>query len=236
MARAVFDMTNHRDKNHASIRMAVGFALAVFIVIGVFLLNLYYYKEMQTSLRNQIYHDLEKQNDSALNHLQGLIQEKFQWLELFAAHCEVPEESGDEKWQAFAQVQETDGVRIGVADLKGTIYYGANRSRIISSRSYFKQVLKGENTVSRLLPGEFDGQDGIILASPIIRDRQVIGAVCMEYTKQELETYADDSSLRPYGGNMIVTETGELVAADSALNSYKNIFCLLYTSDAADEP
>ena len=219
----VFTMIDHRDKNHPKWVMGVlGLMLAV--IVGIWGLNLYYFKEVETSLLNQTYRDLKQENDKVLSYLQGLTEAKLEWLELFAAYCDLPDGSGAETWGELAEDYNKKGSRVALADLNGTIYYGNHKSRNISDHTYYQKVLEGKENVSRLFPGEFEGQDGIVLAVPIIREGQVKGAALMEYTVTELESYLNNVRLSPYGMNLIFTQSGELLASNPGMDQYGTIF------------
>jgi diguanylate cyclase (GGDEF)-like protein len=201
--------------------------LVVSIIAGIFAMNLYYFKEVEKSLTKQTCRDLKLENDKILNYLQNLTEAKFEWLELFAAICDLPDESGNENWWELLEESEKESSRLGIADNKGIIYYGNHKSADISSRTYFKKVLLGEKNISRLLPGGFEGQDGIVLAVPIIRDSMVVGAACLEYSAEELKAHFDDSPLNRNGANLLFTEEGQIMVSSSGVNLKNSIFDFL---------
>ena len=41
--------------------------------------------------------------------------------------------------------------------------------------------MMGERVVSQVLKNDFGNQDGVVMAVPIIRNDEIIGAVCLEY-------------------------------------------------------
>lgn len=223
----VFNMINHRDRNHYLPKMMGMVGLVVSIIAGIFAMNLYYFKEVEKSLTKQTCRDLKLENDKILNYLQNLTEAKFEWLELFAAICDLPDESGNENWWELLEESEKENSRLGIADNKGIIYYGNHKSADISSRAYFKKVLLGEKNISRLLPGGFEGQDGIVLAVPIIRDSMVVGAACLEYSAEELKAHFDDSPLNRNGANLLFTEEGQIMVSSSGVSLENSIFDFL---------
>lgn len=220
-------MIKHRDRNHYLPRVMGLFGLVVSVIIGICGLNLYYFREVETSLIKQTYRDLKRENDKVLNYLQSFTEAKLEWLKLFASYCDLPDGSGNETWWELVEEYNSQDFRLGVADLKGNIYYGNHKSGNISDRTYYQQVLKGRESVSRLLPGDFEGQDGIVLAVPIVREEQVRGAAFMEYTVAEFETYLNNAQFSPYGVNFIFTETGELLVSTPFAARKGTIFELL---------
>lgn len=227
-------MINHRDRNHHSPRVMGLFGLVVSVIIGICGLNLYYFKQVETSLIKQTYRDLKQENDKVLNYLQSLTEARLEWLELFAAYCDLPDGSGNETWWELVEEYNRQGSRIGVSDSEGNIYYGNHKSRNISDRTYYQQVLTGKKNVSRMLPGDFEGQDGIVLAVPIVREEEVKGAAFMEYTVTELETYLNNAQFSPYGVNLIFTETGEMLVSNPGMDQYGSIFELLKNMEYRD--
>lgn len=208
-------------------RMMGMVGLVVSIIAGIFAMNLYYFKEVEKSLMEQTCRDIKLENDKILSYLQNLTEAKFEWLELFAALCDRPDGSGNERWWELLEESEKENSRLGIVDQKGTIYYGNHRSEDISSRAYFKKVLLGEKNISRLLPGGFEGQDGIVLAVPMIRDSKVVGAVCLEYSAEELKVHLENSPLNQSGANLIFTEEGQIMVSSSGVSHNDTVYDLL---------
>lgn len=227
-------MMNHREKDHYSPKVMVLFGLAISAIMILYALNLYYFREVEKSLEKQTYQDLKQENDKALSYLQNMIQTKFEWLEVLASYSDPPDGSGEEKWWKEVEKFEKEGSRFGVADDHGTVYFGAHESEDISRREYYQRALKGEKSVSGVLEGDFNGQDGIVLAVPIIRDGQVKGVACIEYTTEELGKYLNNTELGTYGANLIFTKSGELVISSSGFKEYDTVFELLMTMEFRD--
>ena len=114
-------MINHRDRNHYLPRVMGLFGLVVSVIIGICGLNLYYFREVETSLIKQTYRDLKRENDKVLNYLQSFTEAKLEWLKLFASYCDLPDGSGNETWWELVEEYYSQDFRLGVADLKGNI-------------------------------------------------------------------------------------------------------------------
>lgn len=227
-------MINHRDGNHYLPKIMGMFGLVVSIIAGILAMNLYYFREVEKSLVDQTYRDIKLENDKILSYLQNLTESKLEWLELFASFSDPPDGSGNESWWELIAENEKETSRLGVADDKGTIYYGNHETADISGRAYYQKVLKGEKNISRLLPGGFEGQDGIVLAVPIIRDSKVKGAACLEYSAAEIEKYLDDSPLSRYGANFIFTQEGQIMVSSSGIDQKDTVFELLKDMEFRD--
>lgn len=228
-------MTNHREKDQYSPKVMVLFGLVISVIMGICALNLYYFREVEKSLIKQTYRDLKQENDKALTYLQTMVQTKFEWLEVFASYCDPPDGSGKETWWKEVGQFEKEGSRFGVADEHGTMYFGDHETEDVSARDYYRRALKGEKSVSAVLKGDFNGQDGIVLAVPITRDGQVKGVACMEYATEELGNYLNNTELSMYGANLIFTKRGDLLVACHGSENYNTIYDMLKAMEFRDE-
>lgn len=105
-------MMADKEKDRYSLRVMTLFGLVVSVIIGIFALNIYYFKEVEKSLIEQTYQDLKRENDEALTYFRGMIRERFEVLEAFSAYGDLPE-----------------GSEIGVLGGQGITYYGIMNPR-----------------------------------------------------------------------------------------------------------
>lgn len=222
-------MITDRENDHHSLNLIILFGLVVSVIVGIFALNICYYREIEKSLIKQTYQDLKKENDKALTCLQRIIQTRYEMLEVLSSYNVLPEESEKERWSERIKPFEREGLRVAIVDEHGIMHYGNQESQDVSARSYFQEVLKGRKSIFRLFPEDFSGQSGIILTVPVIRKGQVKGAVCMEYTSAELGKYLNDTELSRYGANLVFTKSGELVASYPGYEKEENIYDRLKT-------
>ncbi|EXG88313.1 diguanylate cyclase (GGDEF) domain-containing protein [Clostridium sp. ASBs410] len=201
-------MMADKEKDRYSLRVMTLFGLVVSVIIGIFALNIYYFKEVEKSLVEQTYQDLKRENDEALTYFRGMIRERFEVLEAFSAYGDLPE-----------------GSEIGVLGGQGITYYGIHES----------QGVKGGNSISRLPSNGFNGQSGIALSVPVVREGQAKGLVSMEYTAEELGKYLNSTELSPYGASLVFTRSGELVATCPGYDAYANVYDILKTMEFRDE-
>ena len=202
-------MMADKEKDRYSQRVMTLFGLVVSVIIGIFALNIYYFKEVEKSLTEQTYQDLKTENDEAFTNLQGMIRERFKMLEVFSAYSDLPEKS-------------ENGMKIGVFDDREIMYYRNHES------------LNGENSIIRLPSEDFIGQSGIVLSVPAVRDGQARGTVCMVYTAEELGKYLNSTELSHYNANLIFTRSGELVASCPGYENYANVYDILKTMEFRD--
>lgn len=222
---------NRRNGGHYPPNLLILASLVMSVIIGICVLNFYYFHEVEQSLFQQTHRDLKQENDKALNYIESMMQTKFEWLELFAIYCDLPNGSGNEQWWEQVQDYEKEDSRFGVADASGTLYYGNRETQDISSRDYFKKALDGEKNVSGLLMGSFKGQDSMVLAVPIIREGIVKGVACLELSADKLKQYLSDTDLSRYGANMIFQKDGEILISCTACENQISLFEMLKTRE-----
>jgi diguanylate cyclase (GGDEF)-like protein len=227
-------MMADREKDRYSLRVMILFGLVVSVIMGIFTLNIYYFREVEKSLVEQTYQDLKRENDEASAYLQGMIRERFEMLEMFSAYCDLPEGTEKEKWKEKPETSERKGLRFGVSDSQGIMYYIDRESQDISARSDYQRALKGENSVSRLPSEDFNGQGGIVLTVPVIRSGQVVGAACLEYTSEELGKNLNSTELSPYGASLVFTKSGEQVVSFPGYENHANVYDILKTLEFRD--
>lgn len=58
-------MMTDREKDRYSVRVMTLFGLVVSVIMGIFALNIYYFREVEKSLAEQTYQDLKRENDQA---------------------------------------------------------------------------------------------------------------------------------------------------------------------------
>ena len=222
-------MINRRNGGRYSPNLLILASLVILVIIGICVLNFYYFHEVEQNLFQQTHRDLKQENDKALNYIESMIQTKFEWLELFATYCDLPDGSGNEQWWEQVQDYEKEDSRFGVADASGTLYYGNRETQDISSCDYFKKALDGGKNVSGLLRGYFKGLDSVVLAVPIIRDGSVKGVACLELSSDKLKQYLNDTDLSRYGANMIFQKNGEILISCAACEHQISLFEMLRT-------
>ena len=222
-------MMNRRNGGHYPPNLLILTGLVISVILGICGLNFYYFHEVEQSLFQQTHRDLKQENEKALDYIESMMQTKFQWLELFAEYCQLPDGSGTEQWWEQVEEYENEDSRFGVADASGILYYGNHETLDISSRDYFKKALEGERTVSGLLKEGFKGKDSIVLAVPVVRDGSVKGAACLELSVDELVESLNDTDLSDYGANFIFRNNGEILVPSPVCENYDSLFLMLKT-------
>lgn len=227
-------MKEKRTVKQYSIRVFILCGLFFLITTGIGALNLYYFKEVEQTLLEQTEKELKQENDKALSYLNNLVEKRFEWLEVVAAFCDIPDGSGNENWWEVAEGIQREGCRFGMGDINGTIYFGNRESVDVSERRYYIEALQGKKSVSKVLSGDFNEQDGIVLAVPIMREGEVKGVACVEYTISELGRNLNKTEEYQYGDSIVFTMDGTFVAAGKELTAQNTVFELLEAMEYRD--
>ena len=208
--------------------------LFVSVILGMCILNVYFFEEVEKNLFKQTFQDIRQENEKAITFLDTTIQAKKEWLQLFAAYCDVPDESGEEIWWGDIEAYDNTDSTFLVAGADGTAYYGDHQKKDISSQLYFKRAMLGEINLSGVSKGENNGQGGIVMAVPIVRDNQVKGVAILELSVDKLRQYLNDSEFGRYGTNLIFTEKGNLLVSCGIYERSGNLYDILKTMEFRD--
>lgn len=188
-----------------------------------------YYMDMNTKLMSEAHRNLKTENEYKEQYFSQFISSRMNWYRTVAAFCDVPEGSGAENWHVILKEYSSDDMRFGIADAHGRIYFGENQSADISGRDYYKKVMQGEEVISDVLTDSWDGQESVLMAVPIWKDGQVCGAVCAEYTTQNLGLALNTSTTEKAGATLVFDRTGKVVASYKGMENFSTIYDMLET-------
>ncbi|WP_124064832.1 sensor domain-containing diguanylate cyclase [Clostridium sp. E02] len=224
-------MKYHKNLVHHPPKVMILTGLFVSVILGMCILNVYFFKEVEKSLFKQTFQDIKQENDKSMTFLSTTIQAKKEWLQLFTTYCVLPDGSGEESWWGVLEDYDNTDSRFLVADADGIAYYGDHHKKDISSQLYFEKAMLGNANLSGVLKREFNGQDGIVLAVPIIRENQVKGAAILEFSTDKLRQYINDSEFSRYGTNLIFTKNGNMLVTCGIFGDYGNLYDILKTME-----
>lgn len=215
--------------NSAVILLLITALLAYFVFSFV-----QYYREMDQKIAAQTKHDLQTTNDTAKTSLNTVLKDSKNWLESLAVICDVPDETGNENWWDVVRKFDSKGMKIGVADSKGTIYYGDHKSMDISKREYFKDLMKEKTSISKVLLDEEEGTDSIMIGVPIIKEGKFKGAICLEYSTMELGRLLNGKDTSGMGAVLVFTRKGKMVASYEGMDKFPTMYDMLKTMEYDD--
>ncbi|MBS7007653.1 sensor domain-containing diguanylate cyclase [Anaerostipes sp.] len=194
-----------------------------------------YYRKMDTKIVEQTRHDLRSTNDTAKASLQSLLKDNQNWLESLAVVCDVPDGSGEENWWDIVARFDSKGLKIGVADNKGNMYYSSHKRQNIAERKYYKDLMKDKKSISKVLVDEEEGTESIIIGVPLVRDGKVKGAICLEYSTVELGRMLNGEDLKGSGAVLVFSKKGRMVASYEGMERFSTMYDMLRTMEYDDE-
>lgn len=208
---------------------------AVILLVIIALLSYFifsfvqYYREMDQKIAAQTKHDLQTTNDTAKAALNSLLKDGKNWLESLAVICDIPDGTGKENWWNVAKKFDTKGMKIGVADSRGTIYYSSHKKMDISGRQYYKVLKKQKSSISKVLFDEEEGTESIIIGVPMIKQGRFEGAICLEYSTMELGRLLNGKDTSGMGAVLVFTRKGRMVASYEGMEKFPTMYDMLKT-------
>lgn len=124
------------------------------------------------------------------------------------------------------QVQRTNFLDIGVAQLDGTVNYSDGSTSQLGDRDYIKKALSGQSAVSDLLISRVTNNLVLMYATPVEKDGQVVGALVGRRDGDSLSLIADDTGYGQSGYGYMINSKGTVVAhpdRDKVLNQFNPI-------------
>lgn len=210
--------------------------LLIVVLLSFFILSfVQYYRKMDLKIVAQTKHDIQTTNGTAKASLEAMLKDSQNWLESLAVICDVPDGTGTENWWDVVKKFDSKGLKIGVADQKGNIYYSDHKKQNILDRDYYKDLMKESNSISKVLLDDEEGTESIIIGVPIIRDGKVKGAICLEYSTIELGKLLNGRDTDGMGAVLVFSKKGKMVASYEGMERFDSMFDMLGTMDYKDK-
>lgn len=206
--------------------------IVLLLICAQIVLAVFFYHQINRHLNHQVQQVLFNENDEAKSNLQSRIENKLELMEISAGIASINKASAenqwDEWWELIQKYNDESGRRIGIADAEGTLFFGDKETIDIGEKQTYQETLQGKSIISPLRKKAFNGQDSIILATPITRqDGTVSGVLEMEYTTLELGNYLNHTDLNGSGVNLVINQQGELIATVKGMETYETIYDML---------
>jgi methyl-accepting chemotaxis protein len=109
-------------------------------------------------------------------------------------------------------VKETDFLDIAVVQMDGKATYSDGTSSDLKDRTYIQQALSGETVISDVLISKVTNEAVIMVATPIQKDGQVIGALIARRDGNSISEIVDDTGYGKEGYGYIVNTKGTVIA------------------------
>lgn len=112
--------------------------------------------------------------------------------------------------------------RMGFCKPNGLAYTTDGVVMNISERDYFKQAMKGNNSLSNPLTDIVSGEEVIVFSVPIRKENKIIGGVFASYSLESLKEILTVSSFEGEGYTYIVQQDGSKIVDAVKETSFKN--------------
>lgn len=109
-------------------------------------------------------------------------------------------------------VKETDFLDIAVVQMDGKATYSDGTSSDLKDRTYIQQALSGETVISDVLISKVTNEAVIMVATPIQKDGQVIGALIARRDGNAISEIVDDTGYGKEGYGYIINTKGTVTA------------------------
>ena len=158
------------------------------IVIGIFLIAmmisiLIFFgingKKVRKNTEEELYAYVERQ----CFHLQSVLDVQYKYMEGLADYASLQENlKNEENLNLIRSLQKQSYLEaVSIIDENGLSTYNNGEEKDVSDRSYFQQVMKGEQTLSDPLISKLNGEQRVILCVPIYQNGVVKGALGGSY-------------------------------------------------------
>lgn len=123
-------------------------------------------------------------------------------------------------------LKETDFLDIAVVDMDGTANYSDGTTSELGDRDYIQNALKGETSISDVLISKVTNEPVIMMASPILKDDKVVGALIARKDGNALSEIVADTGYGNEGYGYIINSKGTVIAhpeKEKVLNQFSPI-------------
>ena len=158
------------------------------LIIGTFLIFMigcllfflsWLQKDVEINSQKNVATNVERQS----YHLNSIIDIQFSYLSGMATYVGERENifSGENKRLIQSIVKEQDLDLLALIDADGNAYYSNGARKSVKTRNYFNDVMEGKRVMSRPVESMVDGKTKVILAVPIYKDGEIMGALGASY-------------------------------------------------------
>ena len=120
-----------------------------------------------------------------------------------------------------ALAEKTSLERTALVEPDGTAHYDNGVTKNVSARRYFKEAIRGKETLSDPLESSVDQETRVVLGVPVWKDEEVIGILCGSYNVTSLSRMLFNDFFEDVGYTLITTGYGEIIAYDGDSTYHK---------------
>ena len=122
-----------------------------------------------------------------------------------------------------ALAEKTALERTALVEPDGTAHYDNGVTKNVSARRYFKEAIRGKETLSDPLESSVDQEVRVVLCVPVYKEDKVIGVLGGSCNVTALSHMLFDDLFGGAGNSLITTRDGEIIAFDGGSSSNTEI-------------
>lgn len=186
--------------------------LLILICVGLGIVS---YFASSNAIKSNIDESLSQLAEQSAEIATNQIKTQFNTLEAFAEMDSIKSDSLslEEKMNILKKEANRGGhVRMGIADLKGSVVYTDGSSANISDRDYYKKAVTGTWEVSDPLISKVDGSIILVYAVPIKDNNTVKGVLVAARDGNVLSDFASSITFGKSGAAFMISNNGTTVA------------------------
>ena len=146
-----------REKEQSDVYIFVkaGITFLVFMVLCIAVFFIYVEKDVENNIQNTIENHVERQS----YHLKSVIDTHYGYMEAIARFIGSQDEiTGKNAMEIVRYLYEDSGFeRMAIIDEYGNATYDNGVEKVVSSREYFQEAMKGKRTLSDPVESKVDG-------------------------------------------------------------------------------
>ena len=120
-----------------------------------------------------------------------------------------------------SMAENTDFERTALIESDGTAHYDNGLEKNVTQRRYFRESMKGQESLSDPLESSVDQETRVILSVPIRHNGRVAAVLGGSYNITTLSRMLFNDVFNDAGYSLIVTKEGEIIAYDGEPSYYK---------------
>lgn len=199
---------NHMTGNY--ITAIFVFICAVAASLGVFLVEVQ--RSIDQNSQVTMANNVSRQSD----HILSILDIHYGFLNGIADKMGKSEDLlSDENMDMLVSVcDNTDFERTALIEADGTSHYDNGAVKNVAERLYFKEAIRGKETLSDPLESSVDQETRVILSVPVYQNGKVVAVLGGSYNVTALSRMLFDDIFDGAGYSLIVTMEGEIIAYD----------------------
>lgn len=213
------------------VRLSFVIAILASILLGGSFYFIYGTKEDIALLNDNFLNEITKQNASYIKNTVELNLDKLDALSnVIGSHETVTLESTMEILKL--ETKRSSFKRMGYADKEGNAYTTDGSQFNIENRSYFRQAIKGEKSVSDRLEDRIGGGYINVYAVPFYHQGEIVGIIFETSTNENFTELLSTDTFDGAGFSYIVNRDGTLIAySEKKEDATSNLYRLFEQND-----